>query len=148
MAKQPEEKISRRLGRVEMLLTDLAQIPEGYQPTEREVALFKELVLGSTSIFAPATTVLVGSTETNTPANYEASLRMGIPLDPEILQVLGLQEDATPAEIKDACLVLAQGVEQGAKKIEELLAQATSLNTELAQAKEAAKEAAKKAKKD
>lgn len=55
MAKQPEEKISRRRGRVDLLLTDLAQLPDGYQPAPGEAEMFAALgeTIGKAFKFGP-----------------------------------------------------------------------------------------------
>lgn len=43
MARGLAEDRSRRLGRVEMLLTELEQLPDGYQPTGQEAKRFAAL---------------------------------------------------------------------------------------------------------
>jgi hypothetical protein len=51
MARGLAEDRSRRLGRVEMLLTELEQLPDGYQPTDQEVEQFKSLVAKINAVF-------------------------------------------------------------------------------------------------
>lgn len=48
--------VNRRLGRVEMLLTELAQLPDGYDPTARERAMFAALATRIEEVFCPPPT--------------------------------------------------------------------------------------------
>lgn len=54
MARGLAEDRSRRLGRVEMLTTELDNLPEGYEPTEPEVERFKVLVAKINEALFPA----------------------------------------------------------------------------------------------
>ncbi|MBI4644001.1 MAG: hypothetical protein HY743_09855 [Deltaproteobacteria bacterium] len=51
MAKGLDPNYNRRLGRVEMLLTELAQLPDGYQPAEYELEQFKALKAKIEAVF-------------------------------------------------------------------------------------------------
>lgn len=48
-----EANIIRRLGRVEMLLTELNNLADGYQPTERELEQFAALASKIDAVFFP-----------------------------------------------------------------------------------------------
>lgn len=52
-----EEERTRRLSRVEMLHIELNNLPDGYQPTEREVEQFATLADKITAVFSPKSLV-------------------------------------------------------------------------------------------
>lgn len=86
-----DERASRRVGRMEALITDLGQLPANYQPTELETQHATELMRGLAQVFAPKlrgeTRATVTTEQGKTaPAPVAEDLKKEVGQRPEVLE--------------------------------------------------------------